>query len=220
MDVGAASRARPGKALVTSPKKPLSKRQLEVRLGKLKTLQDPQLKLEQYPVSPEVASELLFMAGFEHNDLQEQVIDLGTGTGRLAIGAYLMGAKQVLGIDVDRRAVSIADDNSRKARANVDWIIGNLDAVRGTYDTAIMNPPYGTRIRHSDTTFLVRALELAQVVYSIHKSSTRPFLLQLAKGKSWKVDTVRSMSMKIPRLFEFHRKKWQEILVDLYRITS
>lgn len=200
--------------------KPLTKRQLEIQLGKLKTLQDPQLKLEQYPVSPEVASELLFMAGFEHNDLQEQIIDLGTGTGRLAIGAVLMGANRVSGVDVDRRAVSMADENARKARVNVDWIVGNLDAVRGTFDAAIMNPPYGTRIRHTDTTFLGRALELAPVVYSIHKSSTRSFLLQLAKREGWKVDAVRSMRMKIPHLFEFHRKKWQDIPVDLYRMTS
>lgn len=202
------------------PRRQLSKRQLEVQLGKLQTLQNPQLKLEQYPVSPEVASELLFMAGFEHNNLQGQVIDLGTGTGRLAIGASLMGAKHVLGVDIDRRAISVAERNAWKARTKVDWLVGNLDAVRGLFDTVVMNPPYGTRVRHGDTVFLGRALELAPVVYSIHKTSARPFLLRLAKRKGWRVDAVRSMSMKIPHLFEFHRKKWKVIIVDLYRVSS
>src|SRR3972149_8442339 len=127
------------------PRRQPSKRQLEVQLGQLQTLPNPQLKLEQYPVSPEVASELLFMAGFEHNDLEEKVVDLGTGTGRLAIGASLMGAKHVLGVDIDPRAISVAAGNARKAEAKVDWLVGNLDTVTGTFDTAVMKPPYGTR---------------------------------------------------------------------------
>lgn len=198
----------------------LSKRQLEVQLGQLQTLPDPQLKLEQYPVSPEVASELLFMAGFEHNDLQDRIVDLGTGTGHLAIGASLMGANHVLGVDIDPRAISVAARNARKATTNVDWLVSSIDAVRGPFDTAVMNPPYGTRVPHGDTMFLGRALELAPVVYSIHKAAARPFLLRLAKKKGWRVDTVRSMRMKIPHLFEFHTKKWKAVTVDLYRVSS
>jgi len=202
------------------PRKQLSKRQLEVQLGQLQTLSDPQLKLEQYPVSPEVASELLFMAGFEHNDLEGNVVDLGTGTGRLAIGASLMGAKHVLGVDIDPRAISVAATNARKAEVNIDWVVSSLNAIRGLFDTAVMNPPYGTRVRHGDTEFLGYAMELAPVVYSIHKAVTRPFILRLAKKKGWKVDVVRSMNMKIPHLFEFHRKKWKAVIVDLYRVSS
>jgi putative methylase len=201
------------------PRRQFSKRQLEVQLGKLKTLQDPRLRLEQYPVSPEVASELLFMAGFEHEDLRGHVVDLGTGTGRLAIGASVMGAWQVLGVDIDPRAISVAEQNARASKTRVDWIVGSLDAVRGSFDTAVMNPPYGTRVRHSDTLFLGHALDLAPVAYSIHKTSTRPFLLRLVRRNGWKVDTVRSMTMRIPHLFEFHREKWKTIDVDLYRIS-
>lgn len=200
-------------------RKPPSKRQLEIQLGTLRILESPQLKLEQYPVSPEVASELLYMAGFEHNDLRGRVIDLGTGTGRLAIGAALMGAETVLGVDIDKRAIALADENARKVGADVKWVISNLNGVRGWFDAVVMNPPYGTRTPHNDTMFLSRALELAPVAYSIHKSSTREFLMRFARKKGWEVDGVRSMSMKIPHLFEFHRKKWEIIKVDLYRIT-
>ena len=77
----------------------VSKRQLEIQLEKLKILRTPQLRLEQYPVSAGVAAELLYMAGFEHRDLQGEIIDLGTGTGRLAIGAAIMGSKRVVGVD-------------------------------------------------------------------------------------------------------------------------
>ena len=199
-------------------KSQLSKRQLEIQLDKLKILENPNLKLEQYPVSSEVASELLYMAGFEHNDLDGRVLDLGTGTGRLAIGAALMGAEEVIGVDVDKRALALARENAEAAGVRVEWVQSGMEKVTLRFDTVLMNPPYGTRTSHADTRFLEKAFELASVVYSIHKSATRDFLLQFVTKSGWKVDEVRSMRMEIPHLFEFHQKKRGRVEVDLYRV--
>ena len=197
----------------------LSKRQLEIQLGKLKILQKPNLKLEQYPVSPEVASELLYLAGFENNDLDGRVIDLGTGTGRLAIGAALMEAKEIVGVDVDEQALALAKENAETAEVEVGWIQSDIEKIKGKFDSVIMNPPYGTRTIHADTGFLEKAFQLAPVVYSIHKSSTREFLFQFVTRSGWKVDQVRSMRMEIPHLFQFHEKKRATVEVDLYRLV-
>jgi putative methylase len=196
----------------------LSKRQLEIQLAKLKILETPNLKLEQYPVSSEAATELLYMAGFEHNDIEGRVIDLGTGTGRLAIGAALMGAEGVVGVEVDERALALARENAEAAAVQVEWVRSEVEKVSLRFDTVLMNPPYGTRTSHADTRFLAKAFELASVVYSIHKSATRDFLLQFAARSGWEVDEVRSMRMEIPHLFEFHQKKQRKVEVDLYRI--
>jgi putative methylase len=197
-----------------------SKRQLEIQLAKLKTLEKPTLKLEQYPVSPEAAAELLYMAGFEHDDLKGRIIDLGTGTGRLAIGAALMGSKKVFGVDVDPRTLALARTNAESAGVEIKWVESNIDKVSGSYDAAIMNPPYGTRSVHADTRFLDKAFELAPVTYSIHKSSTREFLVKYVKGSNRRIDEVRSLRMKIPHLFSFHTRKWSVIEVDLCRILD
>lgn len=197
----------------------LSKRQLELQLGKLSILENPRLGLEQYPVSPEVAAELLYMAYFEHEDLNGQIVDLGTGTGRLAIGAALMGAESVCGLDLDKESIALAVRNAKRAHVNVDWVVGNLDSIRGRFDTVVMNPPYGTRSPHQDVHFLTQAFQLAHVTYSIHKSSTRKFLVQFVRKSGRQVVQVRSMSMPIPHLFDFHQKKWKIIQVDLYRIA-
>jgi putative methylase len=197
----------------------LSKRQLEILLGKVKILEKPSLKLEQYPVSSEAASELLYMAGFEHNDLEGRVIDLGAGTGRLAIGAVLMGAKEVVGIDIDDQALAIAEANADAAGVQVEWVQSDIEKVDGRFVAVIMNPPYGTRTSHADTQFLEKAFQLAPVVYSIHKSSTREFLFEFVTRSGWQVDQVRSMRMEIPHLFEFHEKKRATVEVDLYRIV-
>jgi len=196
----------------------LSKRQLEIQLGKLKILQKPNLKLEQYPVSSEAASELLYLAGFEHNDLDGRVLDLGTGTGRLAIGAALMGAEAVVGVDVDAQALALAKDNAEAAKVRVEWVRSDIEKVSGKFGAVVMNPPYGTRTSHADTRFLEKAFQVAPVVYSIHKSATRDFLVKFVKKSDRQVDQVRSMKMEIPYLFEFHEKKRSTVEVDLYRI--
>jgi len=202
-------------------KRTLSKRQLEIRLGKLKILESPRLKLEQYPVSPEVAAELLYMAGFEHDDLHgKKIAELGTGTGRLAIGAALMGAQSVLGVDVDERALVLARENAAGLGAVVDWANRSMEDVKGEFDTVIMNPPYGTRLRHHDVKFLLKGFQLAPVTYSIHKSSTRDFLSELIKKHGRRVDEIRSMRMVIPHLFSFHKRKWAGIDVDVYRTMA
>jgi len=198
----------------------VSKRQLEIQLAKLKILQTPKLGLEQYPVSPDVAAELLYMAGFEHRDLQGEIIDLGTGTGRLAIGAVIMGSMRVVGVDIDETAIALARENAVAAGVQVKWLVSDIDEVEGKYDTVIMNPPYGTRSPHLDVRFLERAFELAPVSYSFHKSSTRKFLKSFIAKRNRKVDGLRSMSLNIPHLFPFHHKKWENIQVDLYRIVS
>lgn len=200
-------------------KKQLSKRQLEIQLSKLKILGNPSLRLEQYPVSPEVASELLFMAGFEHKDLEGTIIDLGTGTGRLAIGAALMGANHVAGADIDPKALDIAQDNARIARVDVEWIQSPVEKLQGSYDTVLMNPPYGTRTAHADLVFLDKAFQLAPIIYTIHKSATRRYLTIYMEKRGRKVDETRSMVLDLPNLFEFHRKKTKSVEVDLYRIV-
>jgi putative methylase len=198
----------------------ISKRQLEIQLGKLRILQTPQLQLEQYPVSAKVAAELLHMAGFEHHDLHGEIIDLGTGTGRLAIGAAMMGSMRVVGVDIDEKSIALAKENALAAGVQVKWVVSDIKEVVGRYDSVLMNPPYGTRSPHLDVEFLERAFELAPVLYSIHKSSTRDFLRRAIERRNRRIDAVRSMSLEIPHLFPFHQKKWENVEVDLYRILS
>ena len=160
------------------------------------------------------------MAGFEHHDLQGEIIDLGTGTGRLAIGAAMMGSTRVVGVDIDAKSIALARENGIAAGVQVKWVVSDIKEVVGGYDTVIMNPPYGTRSPHLDVQFLERAFELAPVLYSIHKSSTRDFLRRAIERRNRRVDAVRSMSLEIPHLFPFHQKKWENVEVDLYRILS
>lgn len=69
------------------------------------------------------------------------VFDIGTGSGILAIGASKLGAKEVVGVDLDIVAVDSAKENvGHNALDNVSILHGNLmDVVEGQADIIVAN---------------------------------------------------------------------------------
>jgi len=199
----------------------ITKKKLEILLSKLKSSTSPKIMLEQYTTSPKVASELLFLAGFVNNDIKDKnVLDMGSGNGCLAIGAKIMGAKEVTGIEIDNDNIKIAQKNAATLGVEINWINSSIDVVLPHFDTIIMNPPFGTRREHADKDFLQKAMELGDTVYSIHKKSTRQYLIKYIRSKNREVDTLLQMQMEIPYTYEFHIKKREIIEVDLFRIIK
>ena len=71
-----------------------------------------------------------------------EVVDIGCGTGVLAIASVLLGAKKATAIDLDKNAVDIAKENAQRNHVEdrVEVIHGNLlDRVRGKFDLAVAN---------------------------------------------------------------------------------
>lgn len=200
----------------------IRKKTLERTLEKLRPHPNPEVALEQYTIPAELAAEILFTAAYTYDDIQgRDVVDLGCGTGRLAIGVLLLDAERAIGVDIDAEAISVAKANAESLRVSeAEWIISDIDALRGRFHTTVMNPPFGTRIRHQDRRFLEKALELSEVVYSIHKRTTRRYLLRLIESKGAKVEALLPRSLLIPWMFEFHRKPKRGIEVDVYRIIT
>jgi release factor glutamine methyltransferase len=76
--------------------------------------------------------------------LGRRVLDVGTGTGAVALAAFAAGAASVTAVDLSHRAVASARVNAALARAHVDVRRGDLFApVAGeTFDLVLSNPPY------------------------------------------------------------------------------
>jgi ribosomal protein L11 methyltransferase len=69
-----------------------------------------------------------------------RVLDLGTGSGILAIAAAKLGACEVWAVDVDRDACAIAADNfAANGVAGSICIESDLDAVPGTFEVVLAN---------------------------------------------------------------------------------
>lgn len=70
------------------------------------------------------------------------VLDIGCGTGILAIASLLLGAQHAVAVDIDPNAVRIARDNAVQngVFSRMDVVQGNLlDRVEGKYDLVIAN---------------------------------------------------------------------------------
>ncbi|MCW2556450.1 MAG: methylase [Mycobacterium sp.] len=84
--------------------------------------------------------------------LGRRVVDLGTGSGVLAIAAASMGARDVTAFDVCPKAVACAKTNARTAGVHVDVRLGSwtLAKAAGPFDVVVTNPPYVPAGPHSD----------------------------------------------------------------------
>jgi len=70
-----------------------------------------------------------------------RVLDLGTGSGILAIAAVKLGAERVLALDTDEQAVKVACSNMVKngVDGSVSVRQGSLSEVTGSYDLVVVN---------------------------------------------------------------------------------
>ncbi len=224
-------------------KRIIRKIDLELFLATLKTQPNPQVHLEQYTTSEQVASQMLYLAAYQNGDIiQKKVLDLGCGTGRLGLGAVFLGAAEVVGIDIDMSAIKIAIENSiNSGLADVtQWINGDIGAITGKFDTVLQNPPFGIQRREADRPFIVKALEVGSSVYSLHshpkvdqrlikklkanrgllqvRAST--FLEGLVEKNDGYIKAVYAVLMTIPRMFNFHKKLKYDFVIDLYVIKK
>jgi hypothetical protein len=82
-----------------------------------------------------------------------------------------------------------------------------------------MNPPFGTRNKGVDVLFLEKALELRpKAIYSLHKTSTRKFLIKKAE-QEWGLEAkvLAELKFEIPQIHKFHKKKSVDVEVDFIR---
>lgn len=203
----------------------MKKKHLEKLLSELAANPSPKAELEQYTSSSEVAANLLFIAAFTFNDIiGREVFDLGCGNGVLGIGAALIGAKHVVGVDLDPRVLKIAKKNSLRTEVSnlIDFIVMDVADITGSPDTVLQNPPFGVQRKSSDRIFLKKGIELADVTYTIHKYGlkNRKFITQFVSENGGLVDKIIHMKMPLPPTLPFHTKRKHIIDIDIYRIVK
>ena len=200
-------------------------RDLEIALQSIERLKDLDVSLEQYPTPANVAASILFAAHMEHDDIHGKVvIDLGCGDGIFAIGSALLGAKQVIGIDVESKALKASRRNSALlgTEGATDWILADVSSfeLRESIDTVVSNPPFGVKKRGADLRFLKTAISIARVTYSLHLAGekNRTFLKRAIGDLGGVVKAIETFEFPVGRIYEFHKKEQHLVGVDIYRI--
>ena len=75
-------------------------------------------------------------------DSETEMLDIGCGSGILALSSVLLGAKRAFGVDIDAQSVKTAKENAEinKITNNTQFVVGDLaDKVSGKYGVICAN---------------------------------------------------------------------------------
>lgn len=203
-------------------------RHLEELLQGVEEFHKPKVQLEQYITPSHLGSHMLYTIQSQYGDFAGKVVaDLGAGCGALSIGAAALDAALVVGFEVDADALAILATNLEEQEiTNCDVVHCDVvrdipDSFNRKFDTVIMNPPFGTKNNAGiDMKFLERALKLTtNVVYSLHKTSTRNHVLKVAKAAGADGEVLAELRYDLPSTYRFHKKTSVDIQVDFIKFT-
>ncbi len=180
----------------------------------------PQPSLEQYKTPATIAADILFFAYQNHDILQKNIVDLGCGTGIFSFGAAVLGAKSVLGIDIDGESILLAKDFARNHKLDISFLVQDVSLSDFSADTVIMNPPFGAQKNnvHADQLFLRKAIKHASVIYSLHLTKTISHVEKIIEHCDGKIDEVFEVSFPLKAQFDFHKKFIETVSVSCLRI--
>ena len=199
----------------------ISKKELAVTLSKLQTYEKPSIKLEQYPTDSEIAAEVIWFA-HQNNDIKGKVIaDLGCGTGILGIAALFFNPEKVYFVDLDEITLRKLENNLKLFEFNYYEIIcSDVKEFNTMVDMVIQNPPFGVKSTNADKMFLEKAFEIADVVYSFHKISTKNFVEAISKDNNFKITHFFKFKFPLKQTQVYHTRKIHKIDVGCWRFEK
>lgn len=200
----------------------MRRRELVKVLAKVPSFERPREELEQYATDVDLVADISWMSYMRGELVDAHVLDLGCGTGRFAVAAALLGAKQVLCIDVDPQALRTAKEAIEELGLNnVDAVamdVEYLGLVKGRFHVAFQNPPFGIRSRRGlDIAFLKVALENSRIVYSIHKLETMDYVIGAIRSWGCLGEVVGEAAISIPYTYPHHSRAMHKVPVFVVR---
>ncbi len=182
--------------------------------------QSPDAALEQYRTPAAVAADLLWEAHQDDAIRGRDVVDLGCGTGMFCVGAMVLRARSVTGVDIDAGALAmISDDRIRTIHADINDVAQGQPPLRA--DTVLMNPPFGAQNSGADRPFYAAAARILDgegSAWFLALRKTEAFLGHEAKRWGARLDRVLEWDYPIEARFAFHRHEVRTFDVAGYRM--
>lgn len=108
-----------------------------------KSFRNLNIKVTPDVLIPRFETELLVDVVLELTRSTGRVLDLGTGSGAIAIALSSVNQMQVVAVDNDPRALEVCVENCRRLEVDVEVLRSNwFENVTGRFDTIVSNPPY------------------------------------------------------------------------------
>ncbi|HVP48772.1 MAG TPA: peptide chain release factor N(5)-glutamine methyltransferase [Bryobacteraceae bacterium] len=103
----------------------------------------------EFRVTPDVLiprpeTELVVQTALEVAGGARRILDVGTGSGAIAVTLQIETQAAVLGTDISAAALAVAAENARRLRAEVSFVRCDLISAiaSGSMDVIVSNPPY------------------------------------------------------------------------------
>ncbi|HTD42668.1 MAG TPA: peptide chain release factor N(5)-glutamine methyltransferase [Bryobacteraceae bacterium] len=126
----------------------------------------------EFRVTPDVLiprpeTEHLIEAALAHANAATRIIDVGTGSGAIAITLALETKARVFAADISIAALRVASENARALSAKLDFVACDLSGAftPGAFDMVVSNPPYVPALDQSTIQREVRDYEPPVALY-------------------------------------------------------
>ncbi|MBX8633801.1 MAG: METTL5 family protein [Candidatus Thermoplasmatota archaeon] len=199
--------------------------ELKSKLEMLLPIADPSPSLEQYSTPVNAASAILYHAAMSGDIEGRKIADLGCGNGIFSIGCALLGAYRTIGADVSPACIKTSKENAARILDSallkkVHFKKASILEIKGRFDTVFQNPPFGSQSRNADIPFIKKALELADVVYTIHISATRAFIEEKIAEYGGRIEFSAEFDYSMPRMFKYHTDDRRKFRLILYKAVK
>lgn len=217
------------------------KKHLEMMVQQIPSHPNPKVELEQYSTPANIASDVLWNA-YTLGDIKDMsVVDLGCGTGIFSISSMLLGAKQVLGIDIDKESLEIAQNISQHIGVDgqkleslhfLEKDVNGIENIKDLnvsgfncdkVDTLIQNPPFGSQEKvkkGADRKFIEFASKNSEVIYSFHMASTHDFVKDYFEKLGGKITHEFLYDFPIKKIYKFHSRESKDVKVIVFRVET
>jgi putative methylase len=202
-----------------------SKQNLEMELSKLASFENPSWELEQYATPAHIAAEWIWNMALKGEVAGRNILDAASGPGILGIGLLLMGATKVYFVDKDEAVMEICRKNYSMIKEEYEigeavFIVHDISLFDGDVEIVVQNPPFGTKEKHIDKKFLEKAFDVAEVVYSMHKLSTKSFVEAIHRDFGFTITDHWTFKFPIKAVFKHHTKPVRNVDVGLWRMEK
>ena len=180
------------------------------------------IELEQYTTSVDIAASWLAqIAAFGDLSTDSSIADLGAGNGILGIGAALMGVSQVVLVEVDEQACSVAFQSIEQAGVS-DYVEIFCKRVDDSLDLSgadliISNPPWGTQNPKSDRPFLDAIIRSNAIAHLMHSAEAKHVEV-IFESAGWEVERYWETDFALPAAYSHHYSRQGKTRAGFWRL--
>ena len=146
------------------------------------------------------------------------MLDVGCGSGVLAIAGALLGIPWVVGCDLSAAAVQVSRENSRRAGIvdRLHWLQGSTEALTGPFDLIIANLPLPVQITKQEE-FVRLLAPRGRLLLAGFKDTGEAAVTDFYRSRGWQLRRRLTLERWEPELPADRSYTWVGVYLEVPR---